>query len=108
MVKGAYLIHNVEQEKIFLFIFKKLPPDELQDALPLEKVPEGNDFICAFFADGQDYIGSDTLGGVHLVLGSNKSVDLLGNSYENCKEIIPCLNEEEYRNNLQFAIEQLT
>ena len=56
-ISGAY-IYRIE-EKLGLFIFKKLSKEELQEALPLTYVP-GNTHLVAYFIDGLDYVGAST------------------------------------------------
>ena len=110
---GAYLLQDPTNDTLLLFVYKNSTKAVLIEALyeDFKDVLYDRDkktYLSAVFRNGQDFLGQlswDEVCALPAIFPH--AVELLSNTFEACRAILPNLRKEQYLHFRKFAKKQL-
>lgn len=92
--KDAYVFEN--DREILLFLYMKLEPRDLQNALPISYVHDKDMcyLTCILDSDGRDYIGQKSLKDIQKMIQNDNEFMNINHDYETIKSSFPTITYE--------------
>ena len=108
MTKNSNGFIFLDNNKIYEYLYMKLSPERLQNALAISYVDDINrPYLTALFDEGHDYLGQSSYEDIKEIIKKKNMVSIIDNDYEYVKEKIPQLDLEEYESKRNFFMSQI-
>ena len=113
MNSGAYIFKGSQSprttEHISLFIYIKLSPKELSNALPIsyDQNNKNSDYLVFVIENGIDYLGQSSKIDIDESIKNNDMINLLNNNYNQLTTFFPNLSRELYQHYIELSKKNL-